>query len=75
MRIVSNIGILHDNAVFQHSALTDLNAAEDHTVFDLSIDDAAICDQRIANLGREAVFDRHLIAYLGEYRFICREQS
>ena len=74
LRALLNLRVLHDDGVLHHSALGDLDAAEEDGVDDGALDDAAVGHQGVGALALVVVAGGHVVADLGVDRALRREQ-
>ena len=70
-----NVAVLHDDAVFHMRPLVDLDSAEQHAVLHHAVDDAAVRHHGIEHPRIVHVPGGQLVAHLGVYRLILREQT
>ena len=75
LRIGFHDGVLHQDAVLDDRTLLDLDAAEEHTVLDRALDDAAVGQQRVLHAGTVDVADGVVVADLGVDGAPLGEQS
>ena len=67
VNVFARDGILHYNTVFNMGILTNLYATEKDGVFDRTLDNASVCDKRIANDCAIDIGSGRGVTNLGEY--------
>ena len=66
MNVVTNVGVLQQDAVFDNRSLAYVYTTEDDGVFYLALNGATVCDHAVADLGGAIVFGGRAVADLGK---------
>ena len=66
--ICTDEAVLHNDCIFNNSALGNMNASEEDGVLNCALDDTSVGNKGVADIGAYAVNCRHIISYLGVNR-------
>ena len=72
--LCTNVSVLHKDTVLDNCALADLDAAEENTVFNCTLDDAAVTDKGVLYLCTDAELCRRIISNLCVDRTVCDKE-
>ena len=74
MRVISNIHIIEDNGILDHTIIADIALLKDHGILYHTVDDTSTGYQAVTHLGTGIIFCGRQVIHLGIYVRILLEE-